>query len=1089
MAVKATHTPQLQEDALYELKKEAFFRISEQVGSLQSDSQIPVSLRNISLYLGDNSRIVYKPSQIKGLYSSRSSNVFVKEYIKLDNSNWMMFVHIGQENSVGQVDKIAIGSVDGAIKIAPKGTERVISLTTTFANENIQIIPSELREHFEAEANRTGYPLGDYEEGVYLLDSPAPLFANDTAMTRDSDFVGLWISFGTMLKYDLSNLSNFNIDGVKVGAIDINNDINSIQILKMLSNCAFGYATILLDKELLLADLMKYSKKFVYETNMQDTTRICVDNVLETLQEKGLFGMLYEEMEAIKEYPIMAFDEHTGKIHRDLQTVLKFKYKKEYIYMLLDSKSEKMYFLSYAGDISTYENSKYNYSVKVSSSLWLSKSNRINLDGFVLFTGFPNLQHNKVLDIYFDNTSESFSSLDKNFSIDVSEFDKFFDEESAGAKQNSYEHNTDLIHSFGNNSFPLVSGLVGYRFKEVRNKIPYFSLQTSAEPTFSTMIDVVAKKAFLFTPALKMNCDYSKSYPTLEIMSFLKNYVSMQLGIKDAKEFVGELEGGSYVYAVQFGYYADGWTLFKTDDNTFECKKTDPIRLSYAFNGAVEQVAMDEAKSILEIVQKLQEQNVSPSDIEERISDSLNSATNRVHSKINVAIKGMALAFDQEIIRKTAQIPKIIDSQTPSYVFDRFLDSDTIYVNNAPTGPALNHALLFEDTFNNIYLQHRSHYLSLIDMNPDKNKVHCPYLIDFTMSMLENKIHLIVDTDVSNSISVSTNDVLGLSALGEMLSANGEIEIEGELFPYSEAYSKEMTIQYFGIRNIDGKDFNIFKLTDFTTMSDEVAKAYNKRFLSEASDQFSAIGIDFEEAKKEMFSFGKGDYQELSVPRVPGGQPLYVAMLENKLMVSLDGEEYSQVNPGFSFDLSARLKINSRLAFISSLQNLVNMRITETTFSLFPEEVHDKEDIYNVSIKEVILNAEEIHLNKIHITTVCQVDNGSIVLYDNKNIVYQEGESFAFEQSVSIDGFVRKSAEEISYLAVAKLKYYSKIVKDNHVVDTADELLGEEDTYLIELNLPFTVVMEASSYIFADINEARHLGLDDQFVIMEEKDD
>ena len=46
----------------------------------------------------------------------------------------------------------------------------------------------------------------------------------------------MWLSFGTLLRYELDNLNVFNIDGTPVGVIDPVIDNNETKIVKLLSN-------------------------------------------------------------------------------------------------------------------------------------------------------------------------------------------------------------------------------------------------------------------------------------------------------------------------------------------------------------------------------------------------------------------------------------------------------------------------------------------------------------------------------------------------------------------------------------------------------------------------------------------------------------------------------------------------------------------------------------------------------------------------------------------------------------------------------------------------------------------------------------
>ena len=942
MDVKSNHTTQHENDAMWRIKQDTFFRISDQVGNLHLDAAIPASMKNLSLYLEQSPNNVFLETKVQGIYRATRYNIAIKEYVKFDNNNWVIFVDmfnipdvensevtdLNIENPFAAIDKIAVGCVDGQIMIAPSKTERVISLTSNFETKKMKIDLARIREYMNQKEETMGYIVDQFDDEVYLVDSPSPLFAKDTVMYRDSDYVGMWISFGTLLKFDLRNLNVFNIDGVKVGGIDIEVQSSALKTLKMLTNCAYGYASILFKKKSLLGKVMKYSKQYVYETNMEDVTRICVDNILETLQEKGIFGLLYEDFEVIEEFPMIPYDETLVQVTPRLGTVLKFRYKKEYIYMALDATAGKMFFLSYAGRKEDYYNEKYQYNVKVMNDLWITKVNDISMEGFVLFTGFPNLQHNKVLDIYFDDTTESFSSLDKNFAIDVTEFDATWNDALIHGGSDSYNRNTDLIHAYGNNPFPLVSGLVSYEYWKKEKEVEYFRLDTHAEPAISTIIDPENKIAYLTVPSMKTNALVVDSVSPIRTRSFLNNYIARWMNDPlSVDEWVAESEAGSYQYTVTLAYFSNGWTLFKSSPDTYTGANLKKVKIEYKFSGAIEHLAMKKAKSLVDQVEGFQDAGMSHQDILIEIASTINRYATEINSQILVQIKAMRSSFNQEIMTKNNQIKAVIDPSDPKFVFDRFEGSDNIFINNVPTGPVQNHAFLYEDTFKNVYQKLQDAYFKDMDMEALPSTAYCPYIRNMSVTRNENSTHLKVVADMSTSIEMLRNDRIGLSMIGDMLEDNGKLMIGDIEMSPQEAFVKYLELQFFGVKKINGLFMNIFKITTKKKMTEAAKEAYLSLFttLNDNIEGQTGIGYDREKSKVHEEQGLSGGSVDIEPPEMPAAQPMFIANKDTKLMASLDGNAFVDAPIGDDGEyLTSRIFINKKIAFYSMLRGTVS---------------------------------------------------------------------------------------------------------------------------------------------------------------------
>ena len=1099
MDVKSNHTPQPITSKLSLIKQDIMGRISDQVGNIHNDPQIPSAMKNISLYLETEEGNVFYDTEFGGIKRSSRYNLSIKEYVKYSDKNWVVYidlfnipdisdnaaVDLNLENPFAAIKKIAIGCSEGQILISPGGSERIIQLSNDFEMNKVKIVLSELRDFMNTMPLHNGYKLDRFSEGVYLLDSPAPLFANDTTLYRDSDFVGMWLSFGTLLRYELDNLNVFNIDGTPVGVIDPVIDNNETKIVKLLSNMAYGHASIILDKEKLLQELMEYSKRYIYEVNMQDETRICVDNLLVTLQDTGVFGLLYDTMDVFENFPLISYDPATVSTTHYLGTVILFKYKNEYIYMALIE--DRMYFLSYAGRINDYGNSKYGYNVRVMNDMWLSKTNYISQENFVLFTGFPNLRHNKVIDIYFDNTTESFSDLDKEFAIDVNEFDSFYANTVAHPDTLDHTPNVDLIHAYGNNPFALTSGLITYEFDKYVEETPWFKLSTNAEPMISSVIDPENKRIYLMVPSVKVNSTHTGDVSELRINDFLMNYIiRYNEDPESVDQWVEEAEYGGFIYTAVFAYFSNGWTILRDSVDKYIGIQLNPQRLLYKFSGAIEHLALAESKAIVDMIENMKEAGAGFSDIQDMYLEQIVKRTSSVTAKIQTGLQAIHAAFMQETIKKSSYIVSVLDYQNPRFEFDRFLDADNIFINNSPTGPAQNHAFLYEDTFVNIFQKFKDEYLKSLDIDILPVNVYCPYLDKFNITRTDAAIKIDVYSDISNSIAVLKNDTLGISVLGDTLSSDGKITVGDLSFTSDEAYSKHIDIQYFGIKTILNRDMNLFKITEYTTMSDEVKAAYLEKFTTFNNNSCGEMGIDYDTEFQRVVSENNISAKSLDLasPVVPGGQPLYIAVLGAKVMVSLDAESFTDAPLGDKgVEMSARITLEDKTRFLGNLQNMVNSDINNISYALYSSGVHNEDDIYNVALETVWINTRDMVENGYCDTTVLfRVDSGQIVLKSNTDLIYNTGDTFAVTKRVDLDGFISEDEERIRILVNFDIDYYVIIPADNDTVFlTAAELLEQEGAYHATLGLPFSIGMSRGDYAYVDTGEATAGGVSGWF--------
>jgi hypothetical protein len=77
MDVRSTHTVQAEGDNLWQIKQDAFFRISDQVGNIHKDDKIPAMMRNISLYLEADPKNSFVETKFRGIYRETRHKIVI----------------------------------------------------------------------------------------------------------------------------------------------------------------------------------------------------------------------------------------------------------------------------------------------------------------------------------------------------------------------------------------------------------------------------------------------------------------------------------------------------------------------------------------------------------------------------------------------------------------------------------------------------------------------------------------------------------------------------------------------------------------------------------------------------------------------------------------------------------------------------------------------------------------------------------------------------------------------------------------------------------------------------------------------------
>ncbi len=355
--------------------------------------------------------------------------------------------------------------------------------------------------------------------------------------------------------------------------------------------------------------------------------------------------------------------------------------------------------------------------------------------------------------------------------------------------------------------------------------------------------------------------------------------------------------------------------------------------------------------------------------------------------------------------------------------------------------------------------------------------MYCPYLKDYSVIRTDASIKIDVRSDVSNSIAVLKNDTLGISILGDTLSSDGSITVGDEVFSVEDAYDKHIDVQYFGIKNILNRDMSLFKITEFTTMSEDVKAAYLTKFTEYNAGICGELGIDYDAELQKVLSENdiSAKSLDLASPIVPGGQPLYLAVLGSKIMTSLDAESFTDAPLGNKgVEVSARITVEDKTRFLGNLQNMVNADINNISYTLYHAGIHNEDDIYNIALKTVWMNTKTmVEDGFTDVTVLFEVDSGQVVLASDTNVIYSTGDTFAVTKRVDLDGFISEETERIRILANFSIDYYVIIPSDNDTVfATAAELIEQDGAYLATLGLPFSVGMTRGEDAYVDIGEA-----------------
>ena len=424
---------------------------------------------------------------------------YSSEYIK-EGEDWIIYLNFKVDMKQGveftklnRFIRFAVANIEGVNYLAYEGCNKVFIISQSFAGSFGYLDLDKLNKFMSERPDKSPYRLSNISEEAYLADAPAQLFGKDTTYYRDGENFGFWMSFGTLVKFDEIDFNNMNIDGTPVSLVDTSLTRKD-KFKRMLTAKSAGYACVLFDQKSMLSYLLKQAKEYILGAKKEDLNRVCLEDLLKNVSEKGILGIVYQKVETYKEMYLPAFDYTKAAVKDIVGPAICFIYDDEYIWMHYDKDNKEIDFLSYKGDMYHFDGDEV--SVTIAPEATLSKVNKVNPDNFVLFTGFKNLEENNVLDIYFDSGKQTIQSRNSKFAIDINAFDDYY-QQSISSFNSNFNQPNEIVKTFGTNKYAFVTGLVHYNTLEFINRKRQVSeLEVKTMASYSSIIDVAEKKVY-----------------------------------------------------------------------------------------------------------------------------------------------------------------------------------------------------------------------------------------------------------------------------------------------------------------------------------------------------------------------------------------------------------------------------------------------------------------------------------------------------------------------------------------------------------------------------------------------------------------
>ena len=1011
----------------------------------------PDIVKQAALFVHRISRASYQTA-IDGVYRADNYVLLSYEYLKQDD-NYILYLEFKVDKKQGveftKLDediRFAIARIDGVNYLAYEKSEKVFIISTAFSGSFGYIDLEKLNRWMDKKEDKMPYQLSNLKCAAYLADNPYQLFQKDTVFYRDGENFGFWISFGSLFKVDSINFNNINIDGIPVSLVDIKLPSNLL-FKGLLRAKSKGYIGLILDEEKMLSYLLKEAKSYILASKKQDLNKVCIEDLLKNVKEKGLLGIVYEEVKSLKELYIPAFDYTTASVKDVVSKGLLFIYEDEYLYMVFNS--DELVFFTYKGDIYSFSDGKIKVTVYPQPAL--SKVNKVNDEGFVLFTGFKNLEVNNLLDVYFDDGSAILNSKNSKYAIDVKAFDSYYKEATSSFNGLFYDEN-ELIRTYGTNKYAFTTGLIHYE-ETIKNGMKAYELKVSTMPSISSIIDTYKKRAHLNTLMLSNYGYVSQSIwkaPAINFETFVKVIANeiASYPIKDSDKIETDMFKAISVMTL----FRNGYFTFKdAKENKFITlfAETDKYRdfIMFDFFEEAKKIATDEINQII------QKKPLTKSDIK--------TISAMIEAEYDSYFNSMTKEQYHSIISTINKKVKVSSSKE-RFEFEKV--SDNIYVNNRPSTEICNHALLFEDSFYKALKPYyedtpvksiKSEYIMLANLKIDERGYYIKALKD-----LSDKTHLYLYKDIGL-----------VAAYMPQKPKDSFIELQPKLIA-----------RYLGKKSLKDETYDLFLLQpiykleiDFSELESKTKELFKAPNIKGAKSELAyyeelkeeAIKREVDKRYKELYSKKMEDEElknAISNSAIPVGMEVYLLYKEGKVLVSIGGEEFYEP---FVTDNGLRLNLNLYVKDIDMFEvALKNMILSDVM-----EFVYEAEEI-----EEDIVDLQQV---KVHDIFIDKDLKKGVILFEFKDIqavvngiLYSKGELISYQFDLDVDVDFIKDNKRIVFLdiVVEYTTIYPIDTKEQY--SSAEEILNNENAFLIQHHIPITLALESDSYIYSTKSEA-----------------
>lgn len=992
---------------------------------------------------------------IDGVFRSDNYVLVSYEYLKRDN-NYILYLEFKVDKKQGveftKLDpdvRIAIARIDNRNYLAYEKSEKVFIISNGFSGPFGYIDLERLNSFMDKLEDKWAYKLSNLEVSAYLADNPYGLFQKDTTYYRDGDNLGFWISFGTLFKVDNINFNNINIDGIPVALVDINLDTSHV-FRKLLEAKSKGYIGLLLDKEKMLSYLLKEAKNYILEAKKQDLNRVCIEDLLKNVEEKGLLGIVYEEVKSLSEIYIPAFDYTEAKVKDVVGKGLLFIYQDEYIYMHYNGK--EIDFFTYKGDVYEFEDA--NLKVKIYPEPALTKVNKVNNEGFVLFTGFENLEVNNILDIYFDNAKELLSSKNAQYAIDVKAFDTYYNEATKSFNGLFYD-DKEVFRTYGTNKYAFTTGLIHYNPTKVNGGKAY-ELSVSTMPSIASIIDAYEKRAHLnalmlsnygFVTTNLFRADLKNFIALVEVIANevanypLKDDVSIQTNM---------LNGISDMTLFRNGYFT--FKDAKTNKYITLFASTDKYRDFMAFDFLLEA----KKRATNEIKQISSMRPLNKADIETIAKELKITYDKYMDSLIKEQLHSL-----MGIINKKVKV----SSSKDRFEFEKV--SDNIYVNNRPNTEIASHALLFEDNFQKAL---KSYY-----EDTPVGKIKSEYIMAAKLKETDEGYYIEARKDLSDKTNLYLFRDLGISA------AYMPERMRDDVLKFE----PKLLVKYLSKREINGEVYDLFLMragykldVDFSQLeakAKELLKTPNHQDYGSAKSELNY----YEELKKEAIQrevdrkyknlYAKeADNEELKTAIdntfAQVGMEVYVAYKEGKVLVSIGGQEFFEpfVTPN-GLRLNLNLYVRDYELFDVSIKNMVLSDVAEMVYD-------------GIEIEDDMIDLQQV---KVHNIFMDRDFKKAVVLFEFADIqgvvnglLYNKGELVSYEVELDVDVDYIKDNKRIVFLDIPVEYTAIYPIDTNKTYSNAEEILNNENAFLVIHHIPIALGLDSEGYMYETKTDA-----------------